>query len=85
MAKLYGKSKVTKGIVKLTWKKDKLRIETCEEWKILMGYLFLNAEETQVYWEKAQWDISIKQKIQVIDGNDILVFIFCDSALIIGL
>jgi hypothetical protein len=49
MAKLYGKSKVTKGIVKLTWKKDKLRIETCEEWKILMGYLFLNAEETQVY------------------------------------
>jgi hypothetical protein len=26
VAKLYGKSKVTKGIVRLTWKQDKLRI-----------------------------------------------------------
>jgi hypothetical protein len=49
VAKLYGKSKVTKGIVRLTWKQDKLRIETCEEWRTLMGYLFLNAQETILY------------------------------------
>lgn len=50
MAKLYGKSKACKGMVKLTWKKsNKLKIETCEEWRTLMGYLFLNAEETINY------------------------------------
>ncbi len=49
VGKLFGKSKVTKGVVRMTWVGDRLRIETCEEWRTLMGYLFLNADETMEY------------------------------------